>query len=556
MRKILLTLLSLVLFNFVQAQNPVEVVSDKTYEVYVQPKLVVGIVVDQMRYDYITRFWDRYGEDGLKRMISEGYLFKNAHYNYVPTYTAPGHTSIYTGTSPRYHGIISNSFYNKTEGVYADAVSDSAVMPVGTKAEKGRRSPHRLLATTVTDQNRLHTQFRGKTIGVSMKDRAAILPAGRSASGAYWFYGKDEGHFITSTYYRNELPQWVADFNNSGKAESYMQTWNTLYPIDTYVESGADLNDYEGGFKGKETASFPYDIAELRVQNDNYDMLFDIPFGNSLTTDFALAALDGDDLGKDDITDFLTVSYSSPDYIGHNFGVNSVEVQDNYLRLDKELARLLTGLDEKVGKGNYTVFLSADHGAIHVPTFLKSEKLAAGYFKTSQLRKDLRAFAKKKYKTEEVIANISNQQVFLDYKFLEKKKLKVSKVERDFKEYLMTYPGIAQVYTRETLENTQLTRMISGKVQNGFNPKRSGDVVYVLEPGVISYPKTGSTHGSPYAYDTHIPIIFYGKGIKNGQSTHPVEIVDIAPTISALLGIAFPNATTGKVLSEAIELGE
>ena len=315
------------------------------------PKLVVGIVVDQMRYDYLTRFYNHYGDKGFKRLIKEGYNCKNNHFNYVPTYTGPGHASVYTGTTPANHGIISNNWYDKFNKKIQYCAYDPTVKPIGTSNQGETMSPRKMLTTTITDQNRLHTQFKGKTIGVSLKDRGAVLPAGHTANAAYWFRGKDEGNWITSDYYMTELPQWVVEFNTSNKAESYLKEWNTIKPIETYVESGEDDNSFEGGFKGKDKAVFPYHLNELKSQNMGYDIIKSTPYGNSLTTDFALAALKGESLGIDKITDFLTISYSSTDYIGHNFGVNSKEIQDTYVRLDDEIARLLEALDTMVGKG-------------------------------------------------------------------------------------------------------------------------------------------------------------------------------------------------------------
>lgn len=555
MKRVILLLVSIFLLAQCKPGEVVASVIEKpqkdSIEIKSSPKLVVGIVVDQMRYDYLPRFWDRYGDDGFKRLIGEGFLFKNAHYNYVPTFTAPGHTSIWTGTSPRYHGVIGNSFYDKTTGQKVVPVHNDSVSPVGTEDEIGKRSPKKLLATTLGDQNRLATQFKGKTIGVALKDRASILPAGHAANGAYWFSGGEEGRFITSTYYMNELPKWVEDFNNSGKAGEYLKTWETLYPIESYIESGPDKNDFEGNLMGQTT--FPYDLKKLSEEKYGYGVLTRTAYGNNLTTDFALAAVDGEELGKDEFTDILAISYSSPDYIGHRFGVNSKEAQDNYLRLDKEIARLLKGLDEKVGKGNYTVFLTADHGAVHVPAYLQSKKIKAGYFNTSQMRKDLRKLIEDKYGDEKLLADVSNRQIFFDYEKLEEMEIELSEIADFVRHYLVNYEKIAEVFTRDMIEDSGFTSKIAARVKNGFNPKRSGDVIYELQPGVISYGRTGSQHGSAYSYDTHIPMIFYGNGINYGQTIKPVEIVDIAPTIAALLGIAFPSAATGTVLYEAIE---
>ncbi|WP_271782885.1 alkaline phosphatase PafA [Aquimarina algiphila] len=517
------------------------------------PKLVVGIVVDQMRYDYITRFYGRFGEDGFKRMIREGYNCKNNHFNYVPTYTGPGHASVFTGTTPQNHGIISNHWYDKFSKEMVYCASDSSVKAVGSESDMERMSPHRMKTSTVTDQNRLHTQLKGKTIGIAIKDRGAILPAGHSANAAYWFRGKDEGKWITSTYYRNDLPGWVEKFNNSGQAKSYFKVWNTLYDIKTYTESGEDQNKFEGGYKGKETATFPYDLAKLKDENSGYDILKSSAFGNSLTADFAIAAIEGEELGADEVTDFLTVSFSSTDYVGHNFGVNSKEIQDTYLRLDKDLGRFFTALDTKVGKGEYTVFLTADHGAVHVPSYLQSVKIPSGYFDRDAFKTKVETFVKEKFKVDGLIENISNNQVFFNYKTLSKNNVVSEELQNAIAHFVLQEDQIDKVFTRSQLQNGEFSSGIVALVQKGYNQKRSGDVVIVLDPATISYSKTGSTHGSGLNYDTHAPLLFFGHGIKKGSTTRKTHIPDIAPTISALLGITFPNGATGDVLSFVLE---
>ena len=519
-----------------------------------KPKLVVGVVVDQMRYDYLTRFWDKYGEDGFKRLISEGFNLKNHHFNYIPTYTAPGHTSVFTGATPRSHGIISNSWYDKFEKEYVYCVSDDEVQPVGTINSAGKMSPTRMLATSIADENRLFTQMRGKTIGIALKDRGAILPAGHTANAAYWFHGQDEGNWISSDFYMDKLPLWVEDFNSSGKKLEYMKSWEPIQPIETYVESGVDENQFETGFNGKEKPTFPYDLKKLGKENGNYDLLKGTPFGNSLTADFAIAAIKGEQLGQDEFTDFLTLSFSSTDYVGHNFGVNSKEIEDTYLRLDLDLARLLTNLDEQVGEGNYTLFLTADHGGVDVPSYLTSIKIPSGYFDDVEFEKDLNQFLFKKYEKEDLLESVSNYQVFFNYRAIVDAEIDRHVLEENIAHFILQYPKVNRVFTRDQLESGTYQDGISALVQNGFNQKRSGDVVFVLDPAVISYTTTtGSTHGSGFSYDTHAPLIFFGKGIQHGNTSVRSQVVDIAPTIAVLLGISFPNSNTGEPLKGVLE---
>nr|WP_246054328.1 alkaline phosphatase PafA [Antarcticibacterium flavum] len=545
--KNLMPLLFIFLFIFpLQAQDDNNLISHSQ-----KPKLIVGIVVDQMRYDYLTRFWDKYEEGGFKRLVRNGFNFRNAHFNYIPTYTGPGHASVYTGTGPQNHGIIGNDWYNKFEERQVYCAGDDNALPVGTTSSAGKMSPHRMMVTTVADENRLFTQMRGKTIGIALKDRGAILPAGHTANAAYWFHGSNEGKWITSDYYMQKLPQWVTSFNNSGKVKSYMKTWNTLKDIDSYTESGPDQTTFEGGYSGRST--FPYDLNELASKERPYELLKVTPYGNSITTDFAIAALDGEELGRDEDTDFLTLSYSSTDYVGHNFGVNSKEVQDTYLRLDQELGRLLRALDEKVGKGNYTVFLTSDHGGVDVPSYLSSVKIPAGYFDHTIFEEELRSFVSENFDGAEIIKYIYNYQVFFDYEVLREKGLAANEVEVTLAHYLLQYPQINNVYTRTQLQSGSFTTGTAALIQNGYNQKRSGDVIFVLKPSVITYSKTGSTHGSGFSYDTHAPLIFFGNGIKRGSSSARAEIIDIAPTISALLGISFPNGNTGRPLVEILD---
>lgn len=518
-----------------------------------KPKLVVGIVVDQMRYDYLTRFSARYTDGGFMRLMNDGFNCSNNHYNYVPTYTAPGHASIYTGTSPINNGIIGNNWYDKFEAKMIYNASDDKVQPLGTTSEDERMSPHRMLTTTVTDELELHTQGRAKVIGISIKDRGAILPAGHAADAAYWYRGRDEAAFVSSTFYMNELPQWVVDYNASKPSQAYMKEWNTLYPLNTYTASGPDLNDFEKAPRGKTTATFPYDLAALQSENRGYDLLKATPFGNNIVADFAIAALKNEQMGMDDIPDFLAVSFSSTDYVGHQYGVNSVELEDTYLRLDIEIERLLNALDEQVGTGNYTVFLTADHGAVNNPAYLQSQGINAGYFDDKDLEKYLKQVLKKDLGNDTYIKNISNNQIFLDYEKLKTARLQQEYLQNYLAQLLTNYPQIDKVFTRAALVNANFTDGVGTLIQNGFHHKRSGDVVFVLEPGVIDYSKTGSTHGSAQSYDTHVPLLFYGAGIHKGKTTQRTHIIDIAPTVSSLLGISFPNGTTGNPIVEVLK---
>ncbi|HCX75705.1 MAG TPA: alkaline phosphatase, partial [Algoriphagus sp.] len=330
-----------------------------------KPKIVVGIIVDQMRQEYFYKFADRYSDGGFKRLASEGYMMKNGHYNYIPTYTGPGHASVYTGTTPATHGIIGNNWYVRRQNKMIYCAEDSTVSNVGGTVMSGQISPRNLLTTTITDELRFATNKRSKVVGIAIKDRGASLPAGHLGD-AHWF-DSDNGEFMTSTYYKSELPTWVSNFNALKRPDSLLnQTWQPLYSADSYINSIDDNNEFEAPFIGKETPTFPYNLPELRENNGNYGLIAATPFGNTLTLEFAYAAIEGEKLGMGKETDFLAVSFSSPDYIGHRFGPTSKELEDNYLRLDLEIEQFLNYLDKTYGKGNYLVFLSADHGVADI----------------------------------------------------------------------------------------------------------------------------------------------------------------------------------------------
>lgn len=514
-----------------------------------QPKLVVGIVVDQMRHDYIYRYWNKYGNGGFKKLINEGYFFRNAHYNYVPTYTGPGHASIYTGTSPATHGIISNDWFNKETGQMIYCTDDKTVKPVGTQSKAGLMSPKNMLVTTIGDELKLATGQQAKVFGVSLKDRSSILPAGHSANAAFWFDGSI-GKFISSSHYVNELPAWLNEFNNRQLAREYLlKGWNTLYPLNTYDESIADKNNYEKAPNKKDTAIFPYEYSKQLAAND-YEVLKSTPHGNTITKDLAIACLKAENLGKGRQTDMLCISFSSTDYVGHYYGPRSVEVEDVYLRLDKDLEELLNSLDETVGKGNYTIFLTADHGACDVPAHLKDLKIPGGYINEDELEKMLKTYCQSLF-GDSLILKMVNQQLFLNESRIAALKLDRAMVEHKLADYLLSIKGVAEAYPSEVLRYENFTdNSFKYLIQKGYNHVRSGNVAFSYNPAWMEYMSKGTTHGASYSYDTHVPVIFYGAGISKGSSVKKVNVVDIAPTVSMMLHMSFPNGTTGKPLED------
>lgn len=519
-----------------------------------KPTLIIGIVIDQMRYDYLTRFAKRYGEDGFNRILKNGFSLENTHYNYIPTYTAVGHASIFTGTTPSNHGILSNNWYDKYLKKSIYCVADNNYKTIGNEGTGGQKSPNRLYTTTVADQLHLAQNLQGKTIGISIKDRSAILSVGHTANAAYWYDGGNNNQWITSSFYMEELPSWVKEFNNNNKADTYLNTtWKTLYDIKTYTQSRTDDNVFEKNLNGQAKPIFPKDLKKLREKNGNFNLIKTIPAGNTYTVDFAKAVIKGEQLGKSKFTDFLTVSFSSTDYVGHRYGIAAVETEDTYLRLDKDLADFFNFLDVEVGKGNYTLFLTADHAAVHVPSYLQSLKIPAHYLDTKELENYILGITEKYFNSKELIESISNYQIFLDKKKLESLGLDKNTVAQKLADEVIGFDKIYKAVTARTLQTTNFVDGIMNALQNGYNQKFSGDVLMIPYPATLIRSRKGTSHGSGYSYDTHVPLIFYGNGIKKGSSSKKYEIIDIAPTLSNLLKIEAPNGTSGKIIAEILK---
>lgn len=530
----LLFFASILLSGSLQAQQPP------------RPKIVVGIVVDQMRWDYLYRYLDRYEEGGFKRLMREGYNFQQAYIDYVPTFTAPGHASIYTGSVPALHGIVANDWIDIRSGRAWYCVEDTAVSSLGGGKE-GLMSPRNLLASTVADELKLATNFRSKTFGISIKDRGAILPAGHTADAAYWYDG-NSGHFISSSFYQEALPGWVNQFNQRGLADSFLKlNWETLYPLESYTQSTPDDTPYEGTFSWEEKPVFPHRTEQAAVKDRG--VLRGTPYGNTLVRLMAEACIRNEALGKDAVTDFLAVSFSSPDYIGHQFGPNAVEVEDQYLRLDRELARLLAFLDQEVGKGEYLLFLSADHGAAHNALFMQDHRLPARSVSIKEILTALNDTLSRAFKTPELVLSLMNYQVYLNEPLIQKAGLDRESVKALIAGWLRSQEGVNLVVDMESSGTRNVPPVLSGSITNGYYHNRCGSLQIILNPGWYSgYGPTGTTHGSWNPYDAHIPLLFFGWGVSQGESYQRVHMTDIAPTLSALLYIQVPNAAIGNVI--------
>ena len=510
----------------------------------IHPKLLVGIVVDQMRYDYLFRYWDKLSEGGFKKMIKEGYLFKNANYSYVPTYTAPGHASIYAGCTPSQHGIVANEWYDESFKVKRYCVADKRFNSIGSNTKEGEMSPKNMLVTTIGDELKLSNNNHSKVISIALKDRSAILPGGHKADGAYWI--NKQGRWITSSYYMKILPSWVEAMNISRPGKFYLGSkWEPIFPLMEYEESYSDNNDYEETHLWEDSPVFPHDYSGV-TEEIGYSFVKYTPMGNTMTKDFAQKAIIKERLGQDKYTDLLAVSFSPIDYIGHFYGPHSVEMEDAIIQLDGDLASFFTFIEKYVGK-EVLYFLTADHGAVNVPRYLSDQKVPSGYFDSKACVNLINAQFKSTYGIDSIVENYSNSQLKIAQNMVQKHRLNPEYIQEKIIQIIKGFSGVKEVLVTKDLKEGTSSNMAQ-KVINGYFEGRSGDLYIILKPGWIHDRVRGTTHGSGYSYDTHVPLIFMGAGVKNGSSNQMVNIKDIAPTISTLINVSFPNGTTGKPL--------
>ncbi len=517
---------------------------------------MVGIVVDQMCYEYLYRFESKFGSKGFRLFMENGANVRNTLYNYVPTYTGPGHASIYTGTTPENHGIVANEWFDRNINEVINCVDDKTVSTVGSTSNNGMRSPKNLKTNTISDQLKM-TYPDAKVISMSIKDRGAILPGGHLSDGSYW-YDASTGRFITSTFFTNKLPEWVQNFNDQGQVDQYLQQkWIPLLDISAYSESGPDDSPYEVLLPGKTSPTFPYDLKEMTNGKADYSLFTYTPFANTYLTDLAILSLSSEKLGLDAHTDLLCISYSTPDIAGHAFGPYSVEIEDMYLRLDLEIERLIEALNKQVGKGQYTIFLTADHAVVPVPQQLSDNKLPGGYIflkeKMAQLKKDVNS----QYGTE-LILEQENLNIYLDHDKISQLKLNKSEIENFIAEKIITWEGVKRVFTKEQLCNGNADDQWLNMVRRGYHHAESGDVIFILEPGYL--PKSadseksrkGTSHGSAFNYDTHVPLLWYGKNIKKQNIYRNVDITDISATLTHMLNLQRSGAMTGEPIIELL----
>ncbi|TAD86411.1 MAG: alkaline phosphatase family protein [Bacteroidetes bacterium] len=516
-----------------------------------KPKLVVGLVVEQMRWDYLYRFYDRYtAKQGFKHLLSQGFACQNTQIPYANTVGAAGHASVYTGAVPAVHGITGIEWLKQPQQTPIYCTQDDTEKTIGASNSSGQMSPRQLQVTTFADELKLGTNFRSKVVSIALKDKGAIFPGGHRANAAYWF-DDGTGNWVSSSYYMSELPAWAAAFNAKQLANGYYkQGWNTLYPINTYVQSTPDNQPYESNVFGT-GAAFPYNFDKFI--DKNFNAILSTPHGSSLTFDMARAAIEGEGLGGDSIPDFLGISLSSPDYIGHAFGPNSVEVEDGFLRLDQSLSDFLQYLDSKLGKDAYLLMLTADHGVAHVPAFFKEQHIPAGSLNLEAMVANANNWLKEKTGTANLVSTISNYQVYLNAGAVINSRTKEPELIKAVVDYFQQQPGIYRAIPLDAATSTTLNDHIKQMVVNSYYPLRSGAVQLLLQPHWINgFEARGTTNGAWSGYDAHVPLLWYGWAIKPGQSYASYATTDIAPTLCALLQLQMPSASMGQPILNVI----
>ena len=519
-----------------------------------KPSLIIGIVVEQLRFDQIERLRDRFSDNGIKRMINEGTFFKNASYDYMLTQSAPGFSTIATGTEPAYHGITSDNWYVPLKNEFIYCTKDISVNPVGGSYESGLHSPVNLNASTFADELKIATGKKSKVFSVGVKEQSAILTAGHSTDGVFW-YDNVTGGWMSSTYYVQALPSWVNDFNAMRRQEAYLNSsWTLLKEAEAYSTCLPDSNKFEKGFGGQNY--FPYDLNKLsksggRNSDRNNAFLRETPFADALTTDFAIKLIEEEELGKDDVTDFLSICYSSTDYIGHRFGPSSVETADAIFRLDKNIETLLNYLNDNLGKRNILVYFTSAHGVAELPQVMADNRVPSGYFMQNQALQLLRSYLNAVYGEGDWVKGFTERQVFLNRTLIEDARLQIEDVQKRTARFLNQFTGVASAYPYYAFEANDFGNGHLRKIINSFSAQRSGDVIITLLPGWVEAEEGHLTgHNSPYEYDSHVPLIWYGWTVNRSTVMRKVNLTDVAATLSSLCRIPYPNACTGAPLPE------
>ncbi len=507
-----------------------------------KPRLVVGIVVEKMRYDYLTRMWDRFGENGFRRLVNEGTLCRNASFEYLHNQTSPGYATIFTGANPSEHGIISNRWYRRLQGTIQESDHDESSGAVGGTYLNGKRSPVNLMSETVGDILRKASDFRSRVYTVSMNPAGAVLSGGFSANAAWWF-DSNSGQWMTSTYYIESLPGWVEEFNEKRLPERYLdRVWKPLPAYGEYFSLNSKKTD-------SGSLPFEHDLRSMRRRGDDYSLLKYTPFGDTYTRDFSISLILNENLGKGRDADMIVIGFSGVAEIGGKHGVFSPELQDAYLRLDSEIAHFLEFIDKNFGRENVLLFLTSDQGAAYPDDYVSASRIPTGTFSQGAAMGLLRSYLNATYGEGEWVLGYHSRQVYLNRLLIEDSNIPLAEIQTKAASFLDQVSGVSGTFTSQMLTGNYYSSGPGSAVQKGFNPKRSGDIIISLRPGWKERSVTEDNTAQPVS-DSHVPLIWYGGRINPGVVERPVGITDIAPTISFMLNIPFTNRFSGQPIKE------
>ena len=512
-----------------------------------KPKLVITIFVEGMRYDYLYKFWDKFTEGGFKRLINHGKYYQNAQYDYLYTKSACGYATLVTGANPSQHGIVNNYWYKRLTNRKEYCISDRKQKIIGAENNFYGYSPKSLLTSTFSDELKLSDYKLSKVISISPKDYAAVLCGGHLADAAFWT-DDETGKWVTSSYYLSQLPKWVKRFNEKKFPDIYLsKIWNTYFPVEKYTDNTlGDDNSFEVGFIGGQK-TFPYDLSVLKEKTASYRILNSTPFGNTYTKDFAISAIVNEDLGKDNYCDYLNIAFTATGNITEKFGIRSVELEDAYVRLDRDIKHFINFVNDYVGLENTIIILTSDRGSSDSPRLLREINMPGGYFKDKNSEVLLNSYLKAVYGVDNLIEYFNGTYLYLNRSKITDMKLDLNEIQQKVSDFMVDFTGVSDALTSYSLETRNYTSGLQMRAQNSYQKKRSGDISVILEPGYI--PGSDTEYGSGYRNYTQVPLIFFGWKIKSGKTDTPVSMTDVAPTLARILQIAYPNASTGKVLT-------
>ncbi len=518
-----------------------------------KPKLVVGITVSGMRYDYLSVYWDKFGDGGFKKMASTGANCKNARYDYLITEPSVGYATIATGAKPSAHGIVSDFWYERLTNQIVYSLEDPSQTTIEGAYGTGTFSPKALHSRTIADELRVISRFKSKSIGVSMDPQAAVLMSGHTASAAYWI-DPTTASWISSSYYLDSLPGWVREFNGKKYQDIYLdRTWEPLLPISEYGESMLDNNPYETGLKGQFT--FPYELSRISaVDRDekDYTVLMSTPWGNTYTKDLAIAAIVNEELGKSEASDMIHIGFNSTKYLADNYSTWSVEMQDTYLRLDKDIAHLLEFLDDYLGLENVLVYLTAENALADDPRYLEESRIPSGFFNYRTSVSLLKSYLNAIYGQGDWVTFYYAQQIYLNHQLIEDSRLSLEEVQDRVVRFMIQMGGVSNALQSYVLQRNNFTDGVHKRVQNSYYQKRSGDVIIYLTPGWVEHSNLGRNGYAEFKFGPHVPLIFYGWKINRVTIPHEVSPADIAASVAYFMEISMPENASGKVITDLV----